>query len=44
MAVHAPRTGDDPRAEALHISDHALGEAERIARLSRVREFVLGAQ
>lgn len=30
-------------AEA-HIRDHALGEAERIQRLSRVREFVLGAQ
>jgi vacuolar iron transporter family protein len=38
-------TNDDIRAEAeLHITEHALGEAERIARLSRVREFVLGAQ
>ena len=27
-----------------HIRDHALGEADRIQRLSRVREFVLGAQ
>lgn len=27
-----------------HIRDHALSEAARIARLSRVREFVLGAQ
>jgi vacuolar iron transporter family protein len=27
-----------------HIRDHALGEAARIERLSRVREFVLGAQ
>lgn len=27
-----------------HITDHALGEAARIERLSRVREFVLGAQ
>src|SRR5665213_2077619 len=27
-----------------HIRDHAVGEAARIARLSRVREFVLGAQ
>jgi VIT1/CCC1 family predicted Fe2+/Mn2+ transporter len=27
-----------------HIRDHALGEAERIAKLSRIREFVLGAQ
>jgi VIT1/CCC1 family predicted Fe2+/Mn2+ transporter len=33
------------RAEAeQHILDHSLGEAARIARLSRVREFVLGAQ
>ena len=36
---------DDIRAEAeQHIADHALGEAERIGRLSRIREFVLGAQ
>jgi VIT1/CCC1 family predicted Fe2+/Mn2+ transporter len=36
---------DDLRAEAqLHIDEHALGEAARIARLSRIREFVLGAQ
>jgi VIT1/CCC1 family predicted Fe2+/Mn2+ transporter len=36
---------DDRRAEAqLHIDEHALGEAARIARLSRIREFVLGAQ
>jgi vacuolar iron transporter family protein len=36
---------DAQRAEAHeHIRDHALGEAERIARLSRIREFVLGAQ
>ena len=27
-----------------HITDHALGEAARIEKLSRVREFVLGAQ
>jgi len=27
-----------------HIQEHALGEAARIERLSRVREFVLGAQ
>lgn len=27
-----------------HIEEHALGEAKRIERLSRVREFVLGAQ
>lgn len=37
--------GEDVRAEARqHIRDHALGEAQRIERLSRVREFVLGAQ
>jgi predicted membrane protein (TIGR00267 family) len=35
----------DHRAEAeRHIAEHALGEAARIARLSRIREFVLGAQ
>jgi VIT1/CCC1 family predicted Fe2+/Mn2+ transporter len=34
---------DRQRAEA-HIREHAMGEAARIARLSRVREFVLGAQ
>jgi vacuolar iron transporter family protein len=31
------------RARA-HIEEHARGEAERIARLSRIREFVLGFQ
>jgi VIT1/CCC1 family predicted Fe2+/Mn2+ transporter len=36
---------DDPRREAeQHLIDHALGEAERIRSLSRIREFVLGAQ
>jgi VIT1/CCC1 family predicted Fe2+/Mn2+ transporter len=36
---------DAARREAQqHIEDHARGEAERIARLSRVREFVLGFQ
>jgi VIT1/CCC1 family predicted Fe2+/Mn2+ transporter len=45
MAAHVPEIGDDLRAEAeQHIAEHALGEAERIARLSRIREFVLGAQ
>jgi vacuolar iron transporter family protein len=45
MAAHPPEIGDALRAEAeLHITEHALGEAERIARLSRIREFVLGAQ
>src|SRR5579862_1130080 len=38
-------TRDDLRAEAeRHIADHSLGEAARIGRLSRIREFVLGAQ
>src|SRR6185369_1723879 len=45
MAAHPPEIGDQVRAEAeQHISDHVLGEAARIARLSRIREFVLGAQ
>src|SRR5487761_2776889 len=36
---------DAHREEArAHIRDHALGEAARIGRLSRIREFVLGAQ
>lgn len=35
----------DVREEArAHISDHALGEAARIERLSRIRELVLGFQ
>ena len=37
--------GNDIRAEAeRHIADHSVGEAARIGRLSRIREFVLGAQ
>ncbi|MDX6564346.1 MAG: hypothetical protein QOE10_8, partial [Gaiellales bacterium] len=40
-----PREPDAVRADAeQHIVEHALGEAERIRRLSRIREFVLGAQ
>lgn len=36
---------DPTREEArLHIEEHALGEAERISKLSRVRELVLGFQ
>jgi vacuolar iron transporter family protein len=36
---------EEARAEAeQHILEHVTGEAERIARLSRVREFVLGTQ
>jgi len=30
--------------ETRHIQEHSLGEAARIGRLSRIREFVLGAQ
>ena len=45
MTSVPPESNGQLRAEAeLHIADHALGEAERIARLSRIREFVLGAQ
>lgn len=37
--------GDHRREEArAHILDHARGEAARIEKLSRIREFVLGAQ
>ena len=44
MALDSPIT-DVARGDAeSHIRDHALGEAERIAGLSRIREFVLGAQ
>jgi VIT1/CCC1 family predicted Fe2+/Mn2+ transporter len=42
-----PSPPDDARVRAearRHIEEHALGEAARIERLSRVREFVLGAQ
>jgi VIT1/CCC1 family predicted Fe2+/Mn2+ transporter len=36
---------DEAREAArLHIEEHARGEAERIARVSRIREFVLGFQ
>lgn len=44
MPLDSPIT-ETSRAEAdVHIAEHALGEAERIRRLSRIREFVLGAQ
>jgi vacuolar iron transporter family protein len=38
--------GDDQAAADAqrHIAEHSLGEAARIGRLSRIREFVLGAQ
>ena len=41
--MSAIEPGHRREAEA-HIRDHALGEAERIEKLSRIREFVLGAQ
>ena len=45
MGAPQPEISDDVRAEAdRHIAEHALGEAARISRLSRIREFVLGAQ
>lgn len=41
----APPLTDAAREEAAqHIRDHALGEAARIDRLSRIREVVLGVQ
>lgn len=43
--MFGPGWYEEARAEAEeHIVDHATGEAERIARASRVREFVLGTQ
>jgi len=45
QASNASMISDAARDEAReHIRDHALKEAARIDRLSRVREFVLGAQ
>ena len=44
MIPAVPNT-DDARTEAeRHIVEHSLGEAARIGRLSRIREFVLGTQ
>lgn len=37
-------TGSDREGARSHIEEHALGEAARIERLSRVREVVLGVQ
>ena len=43
--THTRLPGADESAEAEHhIAEHSLGEAARIGRLSRIREFVLGAQ
>ena len=39
-----PITEEARREAEIHIQEHALGEAERIAKLSRIREVVLGAQ
>ena len=44
MSSVAPITHAKRLEAEQHIKDHALGEAERIGKLSRVREFVLGAQ
>lgn len=44
MPLDSAITDEQRAAAEAHIKDHALGEAERIAKLSRVREFVLGAQ
>lgn len=44
-AMPPSRSTEAARAVARrHIEEHALGEAERIERASRIREFVLGAQ
>ena len=39
-----PPTARGQRPNRRHIQEHSLGEAARIGRLSRIREFVLGAQ
>jgi vacuolar iron transporter family protein len=45
LAPNGSVVSDTAREQAReHIRDHALNEAARIDRLSRVREFVLGAQ
>jgi VIT1/CCC1 family predicted Fe2+/Mn2+ transporter len=44
VPLDSPITDAARTTAETHIRDHALGEAARIARLSRVREFVLGAQ
>ena len=44
MPLDTPVTDASRAIAEAHIRDHALGEAERIAKLSRIREFVLGAQ
>ena len=44
LSTAAVGTEDTREQARQHIRDHALKEAARIARLSRVREFVLGAQ
>lgn len=44
MALDSVITEAARREAELHIQEHALSEAVRIGRLSRIREFVLGAQ
>jgi vacuolar iron transporter family protein len=44
MALDSPVTTAARLEAEAHIRDHSLAEAARIARLSRIREFVLGAQ
>ena len=44
MALDAPISEHARAVAEEHIQEHALGEAARIERLSRIREFVLGAQ
>ena len=44
MATATPLREETRREARRHIVEHARGEAARIARLSRIREFVLGFQ
>lgn len=44
MAETAPISEGAREVARRHIEEHVLGEAERIGRASRIREFVLGAQ
>ncbi|MGE5409266.1 MAG: hypothetical protein ACM3NV_11725, partial [Syntrophothermus sp.] len=39
-----PGNGPGREVARRHIEEHALAEAARIERMSRIREFVLGAQ
>jgi VIT1/CCC1 family predicted Fe2+/Mn2+ transporter len=44
MAADASSPSSVRERAQRHIEEHALGEAARIARMSRIREFVLGCQ